>query len=550
MPPRISVRLGLATATLLAGAAAVVGTQVLGAPSDAGGAPPAATPTPSLTEAAGPAPSPAPPTPSPTPPPPEERIDPPVLDPPPTEETPAPPAPEHAALARRLTEVLSREDLAVDGTVAVAVHDDRGQVVLENDAATTPLLPASTLKLVTSAAALTALGPEHRFTTHVLAAGRVDDDGTLRGDLLLVGGGDPVLSSPDYRSWVYPARPATRLEELAMRVRTAGIRRVTGRVIGVDAVFDPPATAAGWKDVYFSDFDARRIHALTVDASLDVDVAVPEPEDGSEPDPDAEEELTLLQSADPRVQAAEMLTVLLGERGVAVAGAPGASAVTRSGAEVAEIASPELAVLLRHTVETSDNHLADTLFRDVGRAVLADADWHAADSAVERVLLDAGVTSWAGVEMADGSGLSRDDRVTAAFLAGLDATMAASEHAVVWDDLMAVAGVEGTLRRRLVGTIGAGRFRAKTGTLDDVAAVAGSVVGPEGRRYHLAVVANDVTGGERSRVRQLMDELVLVLAEDLHGCRRVHASPGPSPATSPTPAPYTLDCATPPDGGT
>lgn len=472
----------------------------------------------------------------------EDRAEPPVLDPSPSPASPAPPALDHTALAARLTEVLAREDLAVDGTVGVAVRDHRGDVVLDAATATAPLLPASTLKLVTAAAALEAFGPEHTFTTRVLAAGDVVD-GTLHGDLLLIGAGDPVLSTPGYRRWVYPARPATPLEELAMRVRTAGIRHVTGTVVGVDGLFGPPDTAEGWKGGYFSDFDARRIHGLTVDASLDVQLELPEPAEGEEPDPDAVPELTLLQSADPRLQAATALTELLAERGVTVDAEPRATRVPRSGDEVASVSSPPLARLLRHTVERSDNHLADTLFRGVGQAVVGDADWAEAAAAVRRVLSDAGVDGWDGVVLADGSGLSRDDRVTAAFLADLDAVMAASVHAELWDDLMAVAGVEGTLRGRLRGTIGEGRFLGKTGTLDDVAAVAGSVVGPDAR-YHLAVVANDVTGEERSRVRTLIDELVLVLAEDLHDCERI-AEPGATPPPSPTQAPYRLECREP-----
>jgi serine-type D-Ala-D-Ala carboxypeptidase/endopeptidase (penicillin-binding protein 4) len=260
----------------------------------------------------------------------EERIEPPVLAPTPSPASPAPPALDHTAVAARLAAVLAREDLAVDGTVGVAVRDHHGEVVIDAPTATAPLLPASTLKLVTAAAALEALGPEHTFTTRALAAGEVDADGTLHGDLLLIGAGDPVLSTPGYRRWVYPARPATPLDELAMRVRTTGIRHVTGAVVGVDSLFDLPDTAEGWKGGYFSDFDARRIRGLTVDASLDVQLELPEPPEGEEPDPDAVPELTLLQSADPRLQAATAFAQLLAERGVTVDAEPRATPVTRS----------------------------------------------------------------------------------------------------------------------------------------------------------------------------------------------------------------------------
>lgn len=478
--------------------------------------------------------------------------------------TPEPAAdPATVALQERLAKVLTRPDTQLErGTVAVAVRSSDGTVLLDH-AAHTPLLPASTMKLVTAAAALQVYGAEHRFTTTLLRTGRIDGVGTLRGDLVLQAGGDPVLAGPTYGSRVYPARPRTPLEELATRARTAGIRRVAGRVVGDGSGFPGRSAPTGWKDEYFWDFDARHITALTVDAGLVV-AEVPITE-GSESDAagaaageasdapvdlatdEAVEppELVLSVAEDPPAAAAAAATRLLRARGVHVEGEPAAAPAPAAGHVVATIQSPPLATLLRHTVQRSDNHLADTLFRDVGVAVTGDGSWAGAARGVRAALSDLDL-DWRGTRLADGSGLSRDDRLTAALLAELDAAMASGPHAQLWAGFQAIAGEAGTLRRRLVGTIGQGRFLGKTGTLDDVMAVAGQVTGPDGARFHVAVIGNDVTGADRTAVRRLMDELVLVLAESHYGCERVHATP--SPAVSPTAEPpYSLVCATPPE---
>lgn len=119
--------------------------------------------------------------------------------------------------------------------------------------------------------------------------------------------------------------------------------------------------------------------------------------------------------------------------------------------------------------------------------------------------------------MADGSGLSRDDRATARFLVDLDRTMRRTRHAGVWGSLMAVTGKSGTLERRLGTGVTAGSFAGKTGTLQDVSAIVGTVRGQGARRFHLAVLVND-PGAMRWTGRRLADELITMLSADLSGC--------------------------------
>jgi serine-type D-Ala-D-Ala carboxypeptidase/endopeptidase (penicillin-binding protein 4) len=464
-----------------------------------------------------------------------------------------PPEPEHEpepeeipasreALQGQLQRVIEAAVGELDGgRLGVLVVDEHGREV-HGHAPDEPLMPASTQKLVTAAGLLRTLGPEARLRTVVEAGAPLEENGALRGDLHLRGGGDPTLATDDYGRWVYPARPRTPLDDLADDLVDAGLVRVRGDVI-VDAEgFVGPKRAEGWRDTYFSDLDARLIGGLTVDGGLETLMSFPDgpeldppehddPDDGRErfrprprPHPDEREDLgtprVRVQAApDPAVQAGVELIRLLEERGVrvdggAVAGPPETAPVGR----LAQIESPPMRVLLRFMVQQSDNHLADTLWHVLGRVRTGEGSWAGGDRATRQVLELLGVDH-EHARLADGSGLSRDDRLTARLLVDLDRAMTDGRHAEVWRALMAVAGEEGTLRTRLRGTQAQGRLLGKTGTLSDVAALSGVVEGDGDARYHFAVLANDAQGADRAVVRALVDEVGLLLTADLIDCR-------------------------------
>lgn len=405
---------------------------------------------------------------------------------------------------------------------AVAVRGADGKVIADRNADEL-LMPASTLKSLTAAMALTTFGPGHQFRTEALVDGVVTASGTLVGDIVLVGDGDPVLGSPAFHSW-YPARPRTHLEDLADDVVASGIRHVFGRVVGLDPLLTGPALADGWKDVYLSDFDARRITGLTIDAGIrltrggEVTVAAGTDGDG----------LVGSLSVDPRLAAARVFEALLRERGITFE-APAVGVPTPEQAEVAvepaappparlvgAVSSPPLWRILRFMVQHSDNQLADTIARLVAVERVGEPGWDGISAAFVDGLAELGIDA-DGLAVEDGSGLSRGDAVSASMLAELQAVIARSELAPIWADMQAVAGERGTLRTWLRGTPAVGRFRGKTGTLDDVKGLTGTVWGPDGSALHLAVVVNDAGPG-RGNIRLLMDQLVLTLAAALDGC--------------------------------
>ncbi|MBO0732637.1 MAG: D-alanyl-D-alanine carboxypeptidase, partial [Acidimicrobiaceae bacterium] len=174
----------------------------------------------------------------------------------------------------------------------------QGSKVLYDDGSTRELVPASNMKLLTATAALDKLGPAYRFTTTVDAS-QAPARGVLKGNLYLVGGGDPFLRTAAYLNEFNPPQPLyTPLAQLAAQVRAAGITRITGSVVGNDGRYDSVRSVPGWKPVYVSEGDAGPLSAL------DVDDGFPPP--GVPPAP----------VATPPVEAAAAFTQLLKAVGV------------------------------------------------------------------------------------------------------------------------------------------------------------------------------------------------------------------------------------------
>ncbi|MBW3577160.1 MAG: D-alanyl-D-alanine carboxypeptidase/D-alanyl-D-alanine-endopeptidase [Actinobacteria bacterium] len=430
-------------------------------------------------------------------------------------------------LRSRVTALVHRTEELAGHQMAVTILNEHGRTVYDHRGDQL-LLPASTLKVVTAAAALATLGPQYQYVTPVRATAPVRPDGALDGDLVVVGSGDPALTTPLYGAQVYPTRPRTPLEALADRVVAAGIRHVTGDVVADPRVFADQPLAEGWPARYLDDHDARPVSGLTVDGGLKV-------EDRGR--------VLIEPTSDPAAEAARALADLLTERGVTISGATRSSfSPPPAPIDVGHVSSPPLLELLRHTLRDSDNHFADAIFRTIGARTTGDGTWAGAEAAVRGALENLGL-DWTGVRLADGSGLSRTNRVSAGFLARLDLALHGSPVGPAWRDLLAVAGVTGTLKQRLGGTIATGRLRGKTGTLEDVRGLVGRIRGSDDRAYHFAVLANDLAGAGRWRVLELQDELAVSIVAHLDGCERITLPPAPRPVSVPPLVdPYELRC--------
>ncbi len=353
-----------------------------------------------------------------------------------------------APLAPRLARALSVPDVAPGSTAGLALDLHTGAIVFGVNPAT-PLAPASTEKLAVTYSLLASLGPQFRIDTEVLGEGALDGT-TWRGNLVLKGYGDPTLTSAG-------------LARLAARVRASGITRVTGAVVGDESFFDSVRTAPGWKASFYGD-ESPPLSALSVDRGM----------------------YHGLMARSPALAAAQLLAAALRSRGIVVAGAPRTGVAAAADLPLATVASPPLARIVTMMDHESDNFTAELLLKELG-ALYGNRGSTAAGAAAVRDLLGNIGVPLAGVRIVDGSGLSLLDRLTAqALVAILEASWLDPDIRPTLISALPVAGVSGTLERRMKTAPARGNVIAKTGTTDEASALAGFVRG----RYVFAVLQN------------------------------------------------------------
>lgn len=342
-----------------------------------------------------------------------------------------------------------------DGRVAVAGHNS-----------STPLIPASNLKILTAVAAVELLGKDTRLSTRFMTDGKPTDGATVKGNLYMIGGGDPLLTSDAYAATLkFPGQPATDLEDVADKIVAAGIRRITGSVVGDAARYDNEHSVPTWPQRYFTQRQVGPLSALLVDDGWII---------GQGPSPD------------PAQQAAATLTRLLADRGVVIDGPPTTGTAPAGAAPLLDVPSLTIGELAAQALTFSDNTTAELLLKEIGH--------QSGSGGSTRAGLDA-VLAWAqkaglpldGITLVDGSGLSTDNRVTCAFLAatlaleGPDSPIAAG---------LAVPGKPGTLHDRFLQPPLRDAVRAKTGTLNGVTSLSGWLTTSSGRPVDFAILIN------------------------------------------------------------
>jgi D-alanyl-D-alanine carboxypeptidase/D-alanyl-D-alanine-endopeptidase (penicillin-binding protein 4) len=393
------------------------------------------------------------------------------------------PTPDRTALASALSPLLSAPALG-NGVTASVLDVQTGNVLLDQDAAA-PAEPASTAKLLTSAAVLTTLGPTKTLTTTVVT-------GANPGEVVLVGGGDPTLSRTA-PSKTYPG--AATMADLAAQVHAAMPTSVS-RIVVDNSLFTGPLTAPGW-----APGDAPSSYAAPVTATS---------VDGARTSPGS-----LGRSGAPGTDAGAALAQALGVPRASV----GLGQAPQGAKTLASVHSAPIERLVEQALSMSDNMLAEALARQVAIARHLPASFAGSAQAVTAALKQAGVDI-TGVTLVDGSGLSRQDRIPAAVLARLVRASADGNLGNAADLLsgLPVAGYDGTLADRgdsdpktIPGTV-----RAKTGTLLGVHALAGTVVTADGRLLAFALLANNAPGSE-SAAEGALDDVAAQLARC--GCR-------------------------------
>jgi D-alanyl-D-alanine carboxypeptidase/D-alanyl-D-alanine-endopeptidase (penicillin-binding protein 4) len=410
------------------------------------------------------------------------------------------------------------------------------------------LAPASNMKLFTAALALDQFGPDHQFSTDILREGAVTPDGTLEGNLVMRGDGDPALSSRFLQGG-----PAAPVELLAQLVASKGIKRVSGDLIADASAFDQRRIPDGWQRRYLHNGYAARVSALSLNENL-LWIIVQPGAKAKEPalvslDPATELPLSNKVRTVAGSRAARVIVRTLDDGTIEVRGWIGTRARTRryqivvedpatftvgafrralesqgitvsgmtrlgetsdTATVVASLPSPPIARLLSVMNRESVNHYAELIFRNIARSANGGPGTvESANEVLQRFMTEKVRAAPGSVHAADGSGLSVLDRVTPrALIQLLDYA-----HRAPWSDVfhtsLPVAGESELLRHRMRLTPAQGNLHAKTGTTNTVISLGGYVTAESGEVLAFAFIYN---GGDLSKAKETIDAMGATLA--------------------------------------
>jgi len=464
--------------------------------------------------------------------------------------TPSHHARRRIALDRSIDKVLSSSDARRGWWGIQVVELESGKLLYERDAERL-FIPASNMKMFTTAAALEKLGPDYTFHTTVESEAAPDSEGRV-GNLYLVGRGDPNLG---VRTFPYtyhgPAQPAGKfIEDMADQVKARGVREVTGNLIADDSYFvwEPfapnwaaddlewgygaPVSALAFNDNSLTlhikpggragdaasvlmdpvpDYYLLKNHILTGAKGTEKSYFLERQPGSMELDLwgqipiDNEEEVETVAIANPPLLMAEQFRAALRARGIVVEGPSEVRHLTRLEAAslpnpvspscprivLAEHTSPPLREAIKVINKESENLHAEMLLRTLGRV-----QNHSGSLAGGLQALNAFATQQGGIlpgeiYFSDGSGLSREDLVAPHAAVTLLLYMARSAHFHVWFDSLPVAGIDGTLAHRLLTDDVKGKIHAKTGSVEHVNTLSGYMDLPSGKRLVFSIMANN-----------------------------------------------------------
>ncbi len=445
-----------------------------------------------------------------------------------------------AALTSDLTTLLSsRTSTGTWGAMVISLT--RGDTLFAQNAGAR-LMPASTMKLFTSAVALDRLGPDFAFSTDVLRDGTLEAGGVVHGNVILRGDGDPTMSPRLVRGG-----PDASMSTLAQLTAAAGVKHITGDLIADASAFESRRIPEGWLTRYAGAGYAAPFSALSLNENIVIVGVTPSANGGTtaflEP---ASQGITITNTArtvagsgaklsihrmgddrvmvsgtigatggtrkyqlvvgDPAMFAAGAFRAALQAHGVIVDGEIKVGRAPATSVVVTSLPSPPLARIISLMNRESINHFAELLWRDaargVDRSVVGSAE--TANNTLQDFLVHKVGASADAVTATDGSGLSVLDRVTPRALVQL----LSHAHKATWSSAfhasLPVAGESELLRRRMKTTPAQGNLHAKTGTTNDVIGLSGYVTAENGEILAFALLYN---GNDRWHARETIDAI-------------------------------------------
>lgn len=415
-------------------------------------------------------------------------------------------------------------------------------------------IPASNQKLLTGSVALQLLGPDFRFQTYVGATGAVTD-GVLQGDLVVSGTGDPSVSDHMAKDAMIPLRA------MAESLSAHGVRHVTGAIVPGSDAFPGATLGFGWAwddldydysagvdELYFNEGfsrvvvrggaapgdsiavetlparsvprvrvwartvarapgDTSRGRGRTLEVRQDSTDAATVIVDGTIAAGDSA--VLTITNRDPERVYLLALREALQARGITVEGGVSPWRGTAVYPLFAQL-SPPLSEIMHAFEKPSQNQIGEILLRTLGR-VRAGVGTPDSGARVVRDQLLAWGAAPDGMRVRDGSGLSRHDVVTPETIIRVLDAMRQSPNFATFRDALPLAGVDGTIARRMIGTPAQGNVHAKTGTLDMVRSLSGYVTTADGRLLLFSVLANNWTVNVR-QVEAVQDAIAVQLA--------------------------------------
>jgi D-alanyl-D-alanine carboxypeptidase/D-alanyl-D-alanine-endopeptidase (penicillin-binding protein 4) len=306
----------------------------------------------------------------------------------------------------------------------------------------------------------------------------------VSGPAYLIGAGDPMLATRAYSRRSLDGL-GTSLDDLARDVREQGVKRITGGIVVDETLFDRKRMGPRWKSSYR--YECPPLSGIATNQNR--------ANGGS-------------NVSSPAIAAGQRMVAALRRAGVRVSGGVRAGRDVPGGDVIGQVRSERLERVLDFMNAHSDNFTAETLTKDVGAYAAGRGTTAAGTRKAEDLLRQRGILT-ASDDFVDGSGLSHSNRVSASTLVGV---LRDAEADPSWGDALVGSlprGGEGTLIRRLKGPAVRKRVRAKTGYINGVASLAGTVTSRSGARYAFAFLMNtsDISGAQKA-----MDRAVTLLA--------------------------------------
>jgi D-alanyl-D-alanine carboxypeptidase/D-alanyl-D-alanine-endopeptidase (penicillin-binding protein 4) len=454
-------------------------------------------------------------------------------------------------LQSRILEILQKPELSRAMVGIKVASMETGRVLFESNA-NKLLRPASNMKLYTVSAALDRLSPEYRFVTSVYARSRPDAAGTIRGDLTIYGRGDPSIAARFNNGNYFKG-----IDDLAARIVASGVKRVEGDLVGDETYFTGPQYGSGWHWEDLQWWYGAEVTSLTVnDNALDywvkpgLRVGAPAIITTGPPDPllriinrvttapkgtkreinvyrglgaDELEIIGTIPLEDkgltgglgisrPALLFAYLLRASLAQQGVIITGrtrtipqpisTPATGPAGSGLVELATLQSPPFSLIAANTLKPSQNLYTELILRTLGKVVPSQTTSNGSDrtnetagiAVVKTFLSEAGVDA-TQLSLTDGSGLSRNDMVTAEATVQLLTYMLHHRYAAAFREALPIAGVDGTLKNRMKGTVAENNLRAKTGTLSAASSLSGFVTTAAGEELVFSIMVNNYPDG-------------------------------------------------------